>query len=208
MNRKRGYMRPLLMLAALLLAFACSKEEDVLPEQQKRMESYLTSTHTPRLVAEADVEEGTEQPYYTPLGNTVYRYIEGAYNPDREGRPEVTETSTVTIVFRAYEFSFTNIVTDGSRITLPYFTNDPDLEALFYGEEVGLTPGVWSFEPLVLNLRTNNILKGLRHALVGCRERDRVEAYMTYNMAYGDDYFSILGKEAPVAIFFTVQRVE
>ncbi len=198
----------LLLAAALLLSAACSKDEDVLPDQQRRMESYLTTTHTPRLVPEEEVEEGTEQPYYTRLGNTVYRYVEGAYNPDRPSRREVTETSVVTIVFRAYEFAFANIVTDGSRITLPFFTNDPELEELFYSESVGLTPGVWKFEPLTIDLRTDNILKGLRLALVGCRERDRVEAYMTFNMAYGDDYFNILDKEAPVAIFFTVQQVE
>ena len=63
----------LLLAAALLLSAACSKDEDVLPDQQRRMESYLTTTHTPRLVPEEEVEEGTEQPYYTRLGNTVYR---------------------------------------------------------------------------------------------------------------------------------------
>ncbi len=198
----------LFLAAALLLPFACSKDEDVLPEQQRRMESYLAMTHTPRLVPEEEVEEGTEQPYYTKLGNTVYRYIDGAYNPDRPDRPEVTETSVVTIVFRAYEFNYTNILTDGSRITLPFYTNDPELETLFYGDQVGLTPGVWKFEPLVIDLRTDRILNGLRLALVGCRERDRVEAYMTYNMAYGDDAFSVLEKETPIALFFTVQRVE
>lgn len=202
-------LRHIFFIAAiLLLSAACSKDEEVLPAQQRRMESYLASTHTPRLVPEEEVEEGTEQPYYTKHGNTVYRYVDGAYNPDRPDRPEVTETSVVTIVFRAYEFNYTNIVTDGSRITLPFFTNDPELEALFYGEEVGLTPGVWKFEPLTIDLRTDRILKGLRLALVGCRERDRVEAYMTFNMAYGDDYFNILEKEAPIAFFFTVQRVE
>lgn len=200
--------RTLLLAAALLLSAACSKDEDVLPEQQRRMVNYLTTTHTPRLVAEEEVEEDAEQPYYTTIGNSVYRYIDGAYNPDRPGRAEVSETSVVTIVFRAYVFNFTNIITDGSRITLPFYTNDPDLEALFYSDEVGLTPGLWSFEPLVLDLRTDRILNGLRLALIGCRERDHVEAYMTYNMAYGDDYFGTLDKETPIAIFFTVQRVE
>lgn len=201
-------MRHLFTAALLLLAAACSKNEDLLPEQQRRMESYLTSTHAPRLVAEEEAEEGAEQPYYTTAGNTVYRYIENAYNPDRAARPEVTETSVVTIVFRAYAFNYTNIITDGSRITMPYYSNDPELEALFYDESVGLTPGLWSFEPLVLNLRTDRILNGLRLALIGCRERDRVEAYMTCNMAYGDDYFGTIDKESPIAIFFTVQRVE
>ena len=53
-----------------------------------------------------------------------------------------------------------------------------------------------------------DILKGLRYALLGCREGDEVEAYMTYNMAYGDANFSTIPRESPVAWFFTVETVE
>ena len=31
---------------------------------------------------------------------------------------------------------------------------------------------------------------------------------MTYNMAYGDDYFGIIPKESPIAWFFTVDAVD
>ena len=71
---------------------------------------------------------------------------------------------------------------------------------------MGLTPGAWSFEPLTLDMR-GDILNGLRHALLGCREGDIVEAYMTYNMAYGDKYVSTIPRESPVAWFFTVESV-
>ena len=53
-----------------------------------------------------------------------------------------------------------------------------------------------------------NILNGLRLALLGCREGDEVEAYMTYNMAYGDSSFSTIPSESPIAWFFTVDAVE
>ena len=40
-------------------------------------------------------------------------------------------------------------------------------------------------------------------------EGDRVEAYMTYNMAYGDKtYLYFIPKESPVAVFFSVDKVE
>lgn len=177
------------------------------------MVQYLTSTHAPRLVAEEEVEAGTEQPFYSTLGSTVYRYIDGYYNPDRASRPEVTEQSTVTLTFRAYRFNFTNIVVDGKSITMPYYTNDPLLEELFFTpiEEggAGLTPGAWNFEPLVKNLSTDPLLTGLRYALIGCREQDRVEAFMTFNMGYGaDNLFNIIEKEQPIAIFFTIDKVE
>ena len=198
-----------IILTAMLLLIACSKEEEVLPEQQKRMVQYLTSTHQPRLVAEQDVEYGTEQPFYTTHGETVYRYIDGYYNPDRATRTEVTPTSQVTITFRAYLFNYQNIQTDGNRQTMPFYTNDPLLEEALYAENVGLTPGAWSFEPLVIDLKSSSVIEGLRLALIGCREKDSVEAYMTYTMAYGDDhYMNYIAKESPIAYFFTIDAVE
>lgn len=202
-------MRQIAIIAALLLCLACSKDEEVLPKQQEKMVSYLTSTHQPKLVAKEDVETGTEQPYYEEFGNSVYRYIDGAYNPDRASRPEVTETSIVTITFRAYLFDFKNIQTDGNRLTMPFWTNDPLLEEAFFDESVGLTPGAWSFEPLVIDLKSDSIIRGLRLALIGCREQDSVESYMTFNMAYGDDhYMNYIEKESPIAYFFTIDHVE
>ena len=53
-----------------------------------------------------------------------------------------------------------------------------------------------------------DILKGLRHALLGCRAGDEVEAYMTYNEAFGDKYFTTIPRESPVAWYFTVESVE
>ena len=105
-------LQKLMTIAALLLlAVSCKKEdEDLLPKQRERMVQYLTSSHAPRLVAEEEVESGTEQPFYSVFGNAVYRYIDGYYNPDRASRAEVSEESKVTITFRAYRFNFTNIV--------------------------------------------------------------------------------------------------
>lgn len=195
----------ILFVLPLVLA-GCSQEDDILPQQQERIVSYLESTHSPRLVAEADVDAGSEQAYYTTMGNTVYRYIENAYNPDRLNRAEVTAASTATITFRAYVFDYTNIVTDGTSVTMPYYSNDPALEQVYI--DSGLTPGEWKFLPLVVNMSDTNILNGVRLALLGCREGDRVEAYMTYNMGYGDDYMNVVPKESPLAFFFTVDKVQ
>lgn len=192
----------ILLLAPWLLA-GCEQDDDVLPEQQRRIVAFLTSSHTPRLVAEADLEESSQLPFYTVAGDAVYRYIGSYYNPDRVNWPEVNENSIVTITFRAYLFTGYSAVTDQ---TMPFFSNDPDLEQAFLN--TGLTPGEWSFEPLRVDMGDTDIIKGLHLALLGCRQGDQVEAYMTYNMAYGDKNFSIIPRESPVAIFFTVNSVE
>jgi hypothetical protein len=91
---------------------------------------------------------------------------------------------------------------------MPYYSNDPLLKELFFSDKVGLTPGAWSFEPQVIDLKNDPLIAGLRHALVGCRQLDRVEAYMTSNMAYGDAYLNFVEKNQPIAYFFTIKAVE
>lgn len=206
---KRGLTHILPVLLALVFLAACDTEkEDLRSQQQTRIESYLRSTHQPHLVPFGETVEGEQQPHYTASGQTVYRYIANLYSrPDREQQPEVTASSTVEITFRAYVFSYRNIVSSGQNITMPYYTNDPELyEALSTIE--GFDPSYWSFEPLRLDMRRSKMLEGLYRALIGCRAGDEVEAYMTSNMAYDDENFVLIPRDSPVAIFFTVNRVE
>lgn len=193
----------ILFCAAGLLAGGCSQDADTLSEQREKLVSYLERTHSPSLIISTSVEEGSQLPYYTVSGNSVYRYIKNVYDPDRESRREVDENSTVTITFRAYVFEFSNI-TDS---TFPYWSNDPLLESAYKDLGLSVGEGGWTFEPLRIEMR-GDILNGLRQALLGCREGDEVEAYMTYNMAYGDSNFSTIPRESPIAWFFTVDAVE
>lgn len=192
------------LLAALLLLAGCSQEEETLPNQRNSIVSFLTSTHAPQLISEEAVAESPDEnpSFYTAKGNTVYRYISNYYDSGRASRAEVKSGSRVSITFRAYVFSMRNI-TDSD---MPFFTNDPDLEQALY--EAGLTPGVWKFEPMELTLGQSGIIKGLELALLGCRQGDEVECYMTYNMAYGDTNFATIPRESAVAIFFTVNGVD
>ena len=116
----------------------------------------------------------------------------------------MTASSKVTITFRIYSFDNFSSISDS---TVPIYTNDPEWKEYFY-DKLGLTPGYWTFEPKAINLASSGIIKGLRLALLGCREGDQVEAYMTYNMAYGDEDLGSIEKESPIAIFFTVNTVE
>lgn len=192
------------LLAALLLLAGCSQEEETLPNQRNSIVSFLTSTHAPQLISEEAVAESPDEnpPFYTAKGNTVYRYISNYYDSGRASRAEVKSGSRVSITFRAYVFSMRNI-TDSD---MPFFTNDPDLEQALY--EAGLTPGVWKFEPMELTLGQSGIIKGLELALLGCRQGDEVECYMTYNMAYGDTNFATIPRESAIAVFFTVNGVD
>lgn len=197
MNRVLTYAFAVLVAMS---GISCSDEE-VLPNQREKLVSYLESSHAPALVEESQADTEAQQAFYTVSGNSVYRYIENYYAPGRDQKAQVGASSKVTITFRAYVFTYSNI-TDS---TFPYYSNDPLLRNAYL--EMGLAEDAWSFEPLTLDMR-GEILKGLRFALLGCCEGDEVEAYMTYNMAYGDANFSTIPLESPVAWFFTVERVE
>ena len=44
-------------------------------------------------------------------------------------------------------------------------------------------------------------------SLDGCREGDEVEAYMTFDAAYGDDVVGIVPKESAVLWVYSVDKV-
>lgn len=196
-----------LMLPMLGLWYACTDDEDVLPNQKTRIRQYLRSTHVPRLLSEVEMEESLDEnpAFYTVSGDSVYRYIRNYYADGRDQNVLVEYGDLVVVTFRMYLFDYKNIVLSGDAVTMPYYSNDWLLEQAYYN--TGLTPGAWPFEPLQVELGRTRILKGFEQALVGCRQRDSVEAYMTYNMAYGEDPLGIIPKESPVAVFFTVDEV-
>ncbi len=191
----------LLLLALSVLFASCSDEEDTLPKQRENIVNYLKSTHTPRLIPYEQTEQDGTLPYYTTSGSTAYRYISNITDPNRSDKV-VTASSRVTITFRLYVFSFTNI----SDTVLPLYTNDESLRDAFIKE--GLNAEYWDFKPWTINMNRDHILKGLYHALIGCHQGDQVEAYMTYNMAYDQENFGTIPRESPVALFFTVNQVE
>lgn len=198
---KKIYM---LLLLLPLAVWSCSDdEEEVLPNQQKKIISYLTSGHNPRLADEKDVDKDSEKPFYTPFFGSAFRYIDQYYNPERINRKEVTPTSKILLTYSIHIFEYRNI----SDRDLPLFTNDPQWREIL--EKEGLTPGVIRFEPEAVDMARPHIISGLYHALVGCREGDAGEVYMAYNMAYGnDDNFGAVPKESAVAVLFTVNSVE
>lgn len=205
MLMKRLFAITIAVAALAALTFAgCSKDEDTITTQQTTIVRYLTSTHSPKLLSEEDaaVSLDSEPPYYTTAGETAYRYIADSYNSDRLSQPVVEWGDALTITFRAYQFSGSNI----SASVMPFYSNDPALEEAY--SQAGLTPTYWSFEPLRIVLGETEILKGLEVSLAGCRELDVVEVYMTYNMAYGDENIGIIPKETAIAFYFTVDSVE
>lgn len=192
------------MIAALaaMLVVGCNDNDSIVEQERTSIERYLTSSHSPRLISKADVENSLEfnPPFYERLSQDVYRYIATYYDADRDLRREVEQGDVVSMTVTAYQFT-------GSKpsVAMVYFTNEQSVIASL--EELGLNTQYWTSEPLVLKLGETNIIKGVSMSLLGCREGDQVEVYMTHEAAYGKDAVGVLEKETSVLWVYTIDSV-
>lgn len=189
--------------ASLLFSVACGDEAvDVAETQRNSIVSYLTSSHSPRLINKKDVGQALEKnpPFYEQVEYNTFRYIDDYYNPERESRVQVTEGDEVELTFTAYIFS-------GSKpaVSAIYLTNDQvQIDAL---QNTGLNVEYWKAEPLRVKIGQTNIIKGVEVSLIGCREGDSVEVYMTLDAAYGDDVVGVVPLESSVVWYYTIDKV-
>ena len=189
--------------ASLLFSVACGDEAvDVAETQRNSIVSYLTSSHSPRLINKKDVGQALEKnpPFYEQVEYNTFRYIDDYYNPEHESRVQVAEGDEVELTFTAYIFS-------GSKpaVSAIYLTNDQvQIDAL---QNTGLNVEYWKAEPLRVKIGQTNIIKGVEVSLIGCREGDSVEVYMTLDAAYGDDVVGVVPLESSVVWYYTIDKV-
>lgn len=189
--------------ASLLFSVACGDEAvDVAETQRNSIVSYLTSSHSPRLINKKDVGQALEKnpPFYEQVEYNTFRYIDDYYNPERESRVQVAEGDEVELTFTAYIFSGSKPV-----VSAIYLTNDQvQIDAL---QNTGLNVEYWKAEPLRVKIGQTNIIKGVEVSLIGCREGDSVEVYMTLDAAYGDDVVGVVPLESSVVWYYTIDKV-
>ena len=61
---------------------------------------------------------------------------------------------------------------------------------------------------MVVTFGKEEILPGLETALVGCREGDSVEIYLTYDEAYGKHYVGMVPAKSAVVWFIDIVDVK
>ena len=189
------------MVAALLVG--CSDDDKLVESQRTAIERYLTSSHNPRLIPQEEVVNSItySPPVYEKFGLDLYRYIATDYDADREQRAEVVKGAEVEIVYTAYRFSGS-----APRINMVYATNDADVIAELADD--GLNVEYWSDEPMKIKIGSTNIINGLEKSLLGCREGDVVEAYMTQRVAYNDKSVGVVEKNTSVMWSYTIVSVQ
>ena len=187
---------------ALTLVVGCSDDDEQISSQRNDIVRFLTTSHDPRLIAEEDVLNSLEvnPEFYETLNFDLYRYITNYYGEERQGKAVVDRGDEVTLTFTAYVF--TGGVPRTSNI---YYTNDTTQISQL--KAAGLNPEYWSDEPLVVNLGATSIIKGVAESLIGCREGDSVEVYMTFEEAYKDKVVGVIPHKSAVAWYYTIDSV-
>lgn len=198
-------MKRLLGIAIFALAFlcGCGDDEDVFTNQQTDILRYLTSTR--RLIPETEIENVIEDnpAFYTEFGRSAYRYITTYYDADREEWSEVEPGSTVDLLFDAYVFGSSE-----PSLREVYWSNVGSTISALESQSVNPIARLdWSTEPLTVTVGSIKMIKGLEQALVGCRDQDSVQIYMTYNMAYGKNLVGTVPKNSSVAWYIKILRV-
>lgn len=192
--------RLMYIVMALVLAAGCEKEgEDITLTQMQRIESYLTSSHTPRLISydnlDQYMDDTTPPQFYNTFGRAAYRYIVNYYDAGRSARPEVSRGSTITVTYTVYDFTSYR----APSLSMLISTNDPEMEQQM--ADAGWTLGdnpFFTFAPLTLRVGSGQIVSGVDAALAGCREGDEVEIYCTGSTAYGESLVGTVPQNTPL----------
>lgn len=202
MGTKLRLMMAVFAAMCLALAVGCSDEDEQITSQRSEIVRFLTSTHVPRLVAEEDKESSleAEPPFYEKLNQDLYRYVVNYYDSNRSSRTMVDKGDQVSLTYTAYIFRG-----GMPRVDNVYISNDTAVISQL--KQAGLNTEYWSAEPLVVTLGESNIIKGVSQSLVGCRQGDQVEVYMTFEEAYEDKVVGIVPHKSAVAWFYTIDAV-
>lgn len=193
----------LTIFVALIFAGGCEQESDVFEKQQTSIVNYLKSAR--KMIPEEEV--GTviaeNPPFYNTFGRSAYRHITNYYAADRLSWSEVKKGSVVDIRFDAYIFSGSE-----PQRTSAYWSNIPaTIAAVEQAGKNQYADLIWSEEPLTIRVGDGDIIEGIDEALVGCRDQDSVQVYMTYTMAYGKGLVGTVPKFSSVAWYMKILSV-
>ncbi len=191
------------MVACVALFCSCTDDVDMLTKQKDSIVKYLTSSR--RLIDEQEVSSSLDEnpPFYTAFNNSSYRHITNYYEQGREEWMEVEPNSIIDIQFNAYIFS-------GSEPNLAstYWSNIPaTISAIEASNRHQYDKLIWSTDPLTVRLGRGEVLEGLEAALVGCRDQDSVQVYMTSQAAYGKHIIGSVPKNSSVAWYIKILSV-
>jgi FKBP-type peptidyl-prolyl cis-trans isomerase 2 len=132
----------------------------------------------------------------------VFRYIVTQDSDGREGWQEVKAGDVVSVMFDARIFSGSSF----SQFPLFYSNNATTIE-IYRGSNDQFDSVEWPTTPLVVTLGSGQLMPVIENALVGCREGDKVQLFVTPDKAYGGKQNYSVPAYSTLAFEITIEEI-
>jgi hypothetical protein len=167
------------MLLVLVLVTACGKMDDAVSEAQTKIRTYLHSQKIYDPSNYPDPLPTDEKGQYDVVGG-VFRYITTQDSDGRESWPTVEAGDEVSLRFDARVFGGSSF----SQFAL-FYSNNPTTIEIYRGSNDQFDPTDWPTTPYKAQLGAGKLMPAVDNALVGCRVGDKVQLFVTPELAYG-----------------------
>lgn len=194
----------IILIVALAFIVSCKGDDDTVKENQKNsIVKYLENNRRLIPVERKDsvIEENPK--FYSYFGDKAYFHVPTFYDSLRESKREIFAGNVVKLRFTAYVFSSSE-----PDISSAYWSNDSlVINRLQNSAKLAPVELNWSKEPLEVVVGSGTIIRGVDEALIGCRDQDSLQVYMSFNMAYGKNIIGIVPKRSAVAWYIKILGV-
>jgi hypothetical protein len=172
---------------------------NIVDDAQIKLRDYFKSQKIYDPTNYPDPPPTDEKGQYQVVGG-VFRYIVTQNSDGREGWPVVEMGDELSLRFDARIFSGNSF----DRFPLFYSNNATTIE-IYRGSNDQFDPVEWPTTPFMATLGDGQLMPAIENALVGCRVGDKVQLFITPDLAYGDKQNYSVPANSTLAFEITIE---
>jgi hypothetical protein len=190
------------ILAVVGLVASCDRMDDIVDTAQIKIRTYLHGQKIYDPTNYPDPLPTDEKGQYDIVGG-VFRYIVTQDSDGRETWQEVGKDDVVALRFDGRIFSGSSF----DRFPLFYSNNATTIE-IYRGSNDQFDPVDWPTTPLEAKLGGGELMPAVDNALVGCRVGDKVQLFITPNLAYGGKQNYSVPANSTIAFEIIIEEIK
>jgi hypothetical protein len=167
------------ILSVLVLVGSCGKTGDIVDDAQTKIRTYLHGQKIYDPTNYPDPRPTDEKEQYDVVDG-VFRYIVTQDSDGRESWPVVRTGDEISIRFDARIFRGSSF----NQFPLFYSNNATTIE-IYRGSNDQFDPVEWPTTPFIAKIGAGQLMPAIDNALIGCRVGDKVQLFITPDLAYG-----------------------
>jgi hypothetical protein len=175
---------------------------DIVDTAQTKIRTYLHGQKIYDPTNYPDPLPTDEKGQYDVVGG-VFRYIVTQDSDGRDSWQVLREGDVIATRFDARIFSGSSF----DQFPLFYSNNATTIE-IYRGSNDQFDPVEWPTTPFVAKLGEGKFMPAIENALVGCRVGDKVQLFITPDLAYGDKQNYSVPANSTLAFEITVESIE